>query len=306
MDNIELTKRLRALHAADLGALIVAFPEAGPYVSANAPAEKANELVLWAEKAGRREELIRALARVEGKSGTQKGGVGVGGTIPRDDVPWFEMANAEAAKCRSEPGHVSPKVGCVVIRDGRMLARGYRGELKPGEHAEYTVLDRKLADQPLHGVTVYTTLEPCTHRSPEKTPCAERLVQARVARVVIGMVDPDPRITGKGILILRDAGIRVDLFPKEYAETAESLNREFVRDRKRRAKEAGQSTGEPPPGSGQKQAGKSEDGKGSSAPGINIKVRGGAVAIGKKAVAAGKGGLAIGGDVHGNIVIGKG
>jgi pyrimidine deaminase RibD-like protein len=154
-------------------------------------------------------------------------------TSVKQDEKWMQMAVEEAQKCVSEEGRVSPMVGCVVVRDGEFVEKGYRGEIEPGEHAEFTVLDKKMKGARTDGLTVYTTLEPCTHRSPEKTPCATRLVDARVKRVVIGMVDPDRRITGQGIEDLRRAGIEVALFPDAPAKAVEAQNREFVRLKRR-------------------------------------------------------------------------
>ena len=99
----------------------------------------------------------------------------------------------------------NPSVGCVVVKDGRVVGRAVT---MPGgrPHAEPIALDR--AGPAARGATVYVTLEPCCHwgRTP---PCTEALVQAGVARVVIARRDPDPRVDGAGIARLRAAGIDV-------------------------------------------------------------------------------------------------
>jgi diaminohydroxyphosphoribosylaminopyrimidine deaminase/5-amino-6-(5-phosphoribosylamino)uracil reductase len=100
----------------------------------------------------------------------------------------------------------NPSVGCVIVRDGRVVGRGLT---QPGgrPHAEPVAL--AMAGEQARGATAYVTLEPCCHwgRSP---PCTNALIAAGVARVVTGTGDPDPRVNGQGLAQLRDAGIEVE------------------------------------------------------------------------------------------------
>jgi diaminohydroxyphosphoribosylaminopyrimidine deaminase/5-amino-6-(5-phosphoribosylamino)uracil reductase len=106
----------------------------------------------------------------------------------------------------------NPNVGCLVVRDGRIVSRGWT---QPGgrPHAEAMALDGADAE----GADVYVTLEPCAHESARGPACADLLATAKPARVVIAARDPDPRTDGKGSERLRGAGIAVveDLMPEE-------------------------------------------------------------------------------------------
>src|SRR6266446_9897550 len=145
------------------------------------------------------------------------------------DRTFARLAIDEARKSIPESdGRPHPKVGAVVVKDGKVLSTAHRGEV-PGNHAEFTALERNLPDVAVAGATVYTTLEPCTTRNPPKIPCADRLIERRVARVVIGILDPDERIRGKGQRKLSNAGIATSLFPHDLAMEVEELNREFTR-----------------------------------------------------------------------------
>ena len=144
------------------------------------------------------------------------------------DSRFARMAVDEARKSAAEDERAHPMVGCVVVKDGQVLAAAHRGEME-GRHAEFIALEKKLGDEILTGCTVYTTLEPCTTRNHPKIPCANRLIERRVARVVIGMHDPNPKICGRGIRKLQGANIEVKLFPHALIKELEELNRHFTR-----------------------------------------------------------------------------
>lgn len=122
-----------------------------------------------------------------------------------NDARWMgaALALSERSRGRTVP---NPNVGCVVVRDGVVVGRGWT---QPGgrPHAEAMALAQAGAKS--RGATIYATLEPCAHVSPRGPACADLLVEAGVARVVMALGDPDPRTNGKGAARLRDAGIDV-------------------------------------------------------------------------------------------------
>lgn len=101
----------------------------------------------------------------------------------------------------------NPSVGCVIVRDGRVIGEGYSAPAG-GPHAEVRAM--AAANEAIEGATVYVTLEPCSHfgRTP---PCADALIRAAPARVVVAARDPHPEVSGGGIERLRAAGIAVEV-----------------------------------------------------------------------------------------------
>jgi diaminohydroxyphosphoribosylaminopyrimidine deaminase/5-amino-6-(5-phosphoribosylamino)uracil reductase len=105
----------------------------------------------------------------------------------------------------------NPRVGCVLVRDGQVLAEGWH-QRAGGPHAEAAALaNLQSPGQPQTsavGATAYVTLEPCDHHG-RTPPCSEALIKAGIARVVYAMDDPDPRVNGGGARRLRAAGVQV-------------------------------------------------------------------------------------------------
>lgn len=137
-----------------------------------------------------------------------------------DDLKFMKRA-LELALLRKGLTHPNPTVGCVIVKDGEVVAEGYH-ERAGMPHAEVVALEK--AGQKAIGATMYVTLEPCTHfgRTP---PCTDAIIRAGLKRVVVATLDPNPLVSGKGVERLRRAGIEVDVGVLE--EEARRLNEDF-------------------------------------------------------------------------------
>jgi len=132
------------------------------------------------------------------------------------------LAQAAKALYSATP---NPRVGCVIVRDGDVLAEGHtqptgfaHAEAHALHHAQQRGVD-------VRGATVYVSLEPCSHHG-RTPPCADALISAGVVRVVVAIEDPNPLVAGQGLAKLRAAGIKVEL--GVLAEEAREMNRGFL------------------------------------------------------------------------------
>jgi diaminohydroxyphosphoribosylaminopyrimidine deaminase / 5-amino-6-(5-phosphoribosylamino)uracil reductase len=117
----------------------------------------------------------------------------------------------DLARCLAERGRYSvapnPLVGAVVARDGTVISEGWHSRAG-GDHAEVVALDG--AGGAARGATLYVTLEPCNHYG-KTPPCVEAILRAGISRVVVGHLDADPRMRGRSVGMLREAGIEVEV-----------------------------------------------------------------------------------------------
>lgn len=123
-----------------------------------------------------------------------------------DDARWMASAIALSQRGRGRTAP-NPNVGCVIVADGVVVGRGWT---QPGGRPHAEAMALREAGEKSRGATCYVTLEPCAHESARGPACADSLVAAGVARVVIARTDPDPRTDGKGAGRLAAAGITVE------------------------------------------------------------------------------------------------
>lgn len=129
------------------------------------------------------------------------------------------------------PDHDTPPVvGVVLVKPNGDVETAFRGELRQGDHAEFTLLERKNRSNSLEGSILYTTLEPCApgSRNPPKVDCAERIVNARIKEVWVGITDPHPKVDRKGIQFLEDNGVTIRMFDRDLQEIVKAENSGFL------------------------------------------------------------------------------
>ncbi len=140
------------------------------------------------------------------------------------DHQWMGEALAEAQKALYL-ANPNPRVGCVIVKDGQVIGRGFTQHVG-GPHAEIQALaDARAKGKDPAGSTIYVTLEPCSHtgRTP---PCVDALVAIKPTKVIVAMSDPNPLVAGNGLEKLKAAGIEVQCGLMEVE--AQTLNRGFI------------------------------------------------------------------------------
>lgn len=145
---------------------------------------------------------------------------------------YMQLAIEEMNKSVSEPrpdGKVPPKVGAILLFPNGRIERAHRGELREGDHAEFTLIERKLPGEKLDDCILFTTLEPCHERNHPKIACCKRTTNARIKTVYVGIEDPDPTVSGKGIAHLQKHGVKVLMFDRDLQKQIEKENRDFLK-----------------------------------------------------------------------------
>ena len=125
--------------------------------------------------------------------------------LPQSKIDEYYMSCALELAARGAECSPNPRVGCVLVRDGEIVGRGWHQKYG-GPHAEVNAV--RDAGDAARGATAYVTLEPCSHYG-KTPPCADLLIERGVARCVAGMRDPNPKVDGGGFAKLEKAGIAV-------------------------------------------------------------------------------------------------
>ncbi len=119
----------------------------------------------------------------------------------------------------------NPLVGAVIVKDNKIIGQGYH-EYYGGNHAEVNAFEN-LSDNP-EGATIYVTLEPCSHYG-KTPPCVDKIIDNKISKVVIGTLDPNPLVQGKGVKKLKEAGIDgIVCSAQEVDKIVEACGKDFV------------------------------------------------------------------------------
>ena len=136
----------------------------------------------------------------------------------------LELAHSAIGLCSP-----NPRVGCVLVKDDQIIGQGHTQSVGQAHAEVMAIRDAQQREMDTVGATAYVTLEPCSHygRTP---PCAHALILARVAKVVVACLDPNPQVAGQGVEKLRAAGVEVEVLPPEHelAQAAYDLNIGFM------------------------------------------------------------------------------
>ncbi len=144
-------------------------------------------------------------------------------TVSERDRAFMKKALSLASRATGETSP-NPMVGAVLVKDGRIIASDYHR--RPGQpHAEALVIGQ--AGKQARGSILYVTLEPCCHRDKRTPPCTEAIIRSGIKKVFVAMEDPNPKVSGKGVKALREAGIEV--FTGLFSEEAKRLNEPYIK-----------------------------------------------------------------------------
>ncbi len=152
---------------------------------------------------------------------------------------YMQMATDEMKKSVAETrddGKISPKVGAVLVFPDGTVETAHRGELRDGNHAEFTLLERKCVGKKLDDCILFTTLEPCLQRSPPKRGCCKHVIGARIKTVYVGKIDFDPTVAGEGNKYIEKRGVKVIMFDRDFQKEIDAENADFDKQAKQRAK----------------------------------------------------------------------
>ena len=135
---------------------------------------------------------------------------------------YMQMA-IELAKKGAGGVNPNPMVGAVVVKNGKVIGRGYH-KFFGGSHAEVYALEE--AGKEAEGATIYVTLEPCSHYG-KTPPCAKKIIDMGIKKCFIGSSDPNPKVAGKGVVMLKEAGIEV--VENVLKEECDEINQVFFK-----------------------------------------------------------------------------